>query len=44
MKINEFTDRDAGKGKNIIDKPIVLNVFSHTCPETLKIKALRLSM
>ena len=33
MKINEFTDRDAGKGKNIIDRPIVLNVFSHTCPD-----------
>ena len=31
--INVLTDKVAGKDKNIVDKPIVLNVFSHTCPD-----------
>ena len=31
--INVLTDKVAGKSKNIVDKPIVLNVFSHTCPD-----------
>ena len=31
--INVLTDKVAGKGKNIVDKPIVLNVYSHTCPD-----------
>jgi len=31
---NEFlTDKVAGKTKNIVDKPIVLTVYSHTCPD-----------
>jgi dynamin 1-like protein len=28
-----LTDKVAGAKKNIVDKPIVLNVFSHTCPD-----------
>lgn len=28
-----LTDKVAGKGKNIVDKSIVLNVYSHTCPD-----------
>ena len=31
--INVLTDKVAGKDKNIVDKPIVLNVYSHTCPD-----------
>jgi len=31
--INVLTDRVCGKSKNIVDKPIVLNVYSHTCPD-----------
>lgn len=32
-KIEELTDKEAGTNKNIIDRPIVLNVKSHTCPD-----------
>lgn len=28
-----MTDKIAGKTKNIVDKPIVLTVYSHTCPD-----------
>ena len=28
-----LTDRVCGKSKDIVDKPIVLNVYSHTCPD-----------
>ena len=28
-----LTDKVAGDKKNIVDKPIVLNVYSHTCPD-----------
>jgi vacuolar protein sorting-associated protein 1 len=28
-----LTDKIAGKTKNIVDKPIVLTVYSHTCPD-----------
>jgi dynamin 1-like protein len=36
--INGLTDKLCGNNKNIIDKPIVLQVYSHTCPDlTLKI-------
>ena len=31
--INFLTDKICGQKKNIIDKPIVLNIFSHTCPD-----------
>ena len=31
--IDRVTDEIAGKSKNIIDKPIILNVYSHTCPD-----------
>jgi vacuolar protein sorting-associated protein 1 len=31
--INFLTDKVCGKSKNIIDKPIVLTVYSHTCPD-----------
>ena len=30
---NFLTDKICGKEKNIVDKPIVLNIFSHTCPD-----------
>ena len=30
--IEELTDKVCGKSKDIIDKPIVLNVFSKSCP------------
>lgn len=33
MAIEELTDKVCGKRKDIIDKPIVLNVFSPTCPD-----------
>lgn len=28
-----MTDKVAGSRKNIVDIPIVLNVYSHTCPD-----------
>ena len=31
--IDFLTDKVCGKSKNIIDKPIVLTVFSNTCPD-----------
>lgn len=31
--INELTDKVCGKRKDIVDKPIVLNVYSPTCPD-----------
>ena len=31
--IDFLTDKVCGKSKNIIDKPIVLTVYSHTCPD-----------
>ena len=31
--IEYLTDKVCGKSKNIIDKPIVLTVYSHTCPD-----------
>lgn len=31
--IDGLTDKVCGKSKGIIDKPIVLQVFSHTCPD-----------
>lgn len=31
--IEELTDKICGKRKDIVDKPIVLNVFSPTCPD-----------
>ena len=31
--IEILTDKVAGNTKNIVDKPIVLNIFSHTCPD-----------
>ena len=31
--INELTDQVCGQSSQIIDKPIVLNVYSHTCPD-----------
>jgi dynamin 1-like protein len=31
--INMLTDKLCGAKKNIIDKPIVLNIYSHTCPD-----------
>lgn len=33
QKIEELTDKKAGKNKNIIDDPIILTVKSHTCPD-----------
>ena len=32
-KIDELTDNIAGKKKGIVDKPIVLHVYSPTCPD-----------
>lgn len=32
-KIDELTDKIAGKEKNIVDNPIVLHVHSPTCPD-----------
>lgn len=32
-KIDEVTDKVAGTSKNIVDKPIVLHVYSPTCPD-----------
>ena len=31
--IEFLTDKVAGKTKNIVDKAIVLNIYSHTCPD-----------
>jgi len=31
--IDFLTDKVCGKSKNIIDKPIVLTIYSHTCPD-----------
>lgn len=31
--ILELTDKVAGKNGNIVDKPIILNIYSHTCPD-----------
>lgn len=31
--IEYLTDKVCGKSKNIIDKPIVLTIYSHTCPD-----------
>ena len=31
--INLVTDKVAGAKKGIVDKPIVLNIYSHTCPD-----------
>ena len=31
--IEFLTDKVCGKSKNIIDKPIVLTIYSHTCPD-----------
>jgi vacuolar protein sorting-associated protein 1 len=28
-----LTDKVCGKNKGIVDLPIVLNIFSHTCPD-----------
>lgn len=30
--IDEVTDKICGKSKQIIDKPIILNIFSKSCP------------
>lgn len=32
-QINALTDKVCGNNKGIVDKPIVLNVYSHTCPD-----------
>ena len=32
-KINEVTDKDAGVKKNIISTPIILSIYSTTCPD-----------
>ena len=31
--IEKLTDKVCGSNKNIVDKPIVLNIYSHTCPD-----------
>ena len=31
--INALTDKVAGSKKGIVDKPIILNIFSPTCPD-----------
>ena len=31
--IEELTDKVAGKNRGIVDQPIVLNIYSHTCPD-----------
>jgi hypothetical protein len=31
--IDFLTDKICGKSKNIVDKPIVLHIYSHTCPD-----------
>jgi len=32
-KIEKLTDEIAGKNKGIVDNPIILNVYSHSCPD-----------
>lgn len=32
-QINALTDKICGAKKGIVDKPIVLNIYSHTCPD-----------
>jgi replication fork clamp-binding protein CrfC len=32
-QINVLTDKVAGGKKNIVDKPIILNIYSPTCPD-----------
>ena len=32
-KIIELTEKVCGSSTNIVDNPIVLNVYSHTCPD-----------
>ena len=32
-QIEILTDKVAGENKGIVDKPIVLQIFSHTCPD-----------
>jgi vacuolar protein sorting-associated protein 1 len=32
-KISELTDKVAGRNKGIVDKPIILTVYSPTCPD-----------
>lgn len=31
--VDILTDKIAGKKKNIVDKPIVITIHSHTCPD-----------
>jgi GTP-binding protein EngB required for normal cell division len=31
--IEELTDKVAGANNNIVDKPIVVSIYSHTCPD-----------
>ena len=31
--INMVTDKVCGAKKGIVDKPIILNIYSHTCPD-----------
>ena len=31
--IIDLTDKLCGSDKNIVDKPIILNIYSHTCPD-----------
>jgi hypothetical protein len=31
--INHLTDKVCGTSKNIVDRPIVLTIHSHTCPD-----------
>lgn len=31
--IDMLTDKVCGAKKGIVDKPIVLNIYSHTCPD-----------
>ena len=31
--IVSLTDKVAGNNKGIVDQPIVLNIYSHTCPD-----------
>ena len=31
--IEKLTDKVCGSNKGIVDKPIILQIFSHTCPD-----------
>ena len=31
--IEELTDKVCGQDKNIVDQPIILHIYSHTCPD-----------